>query len=77
MWSNTACGNSAFNGTINAPEADYSEGGGGNNTYDYAAPWSNSVTPHGHANFHYDESLGTTGPGCGYMPLSWTEVGAQ
>ena len=51
-------GNAAFTGTIYAPEADFSFGGGGNNTYDYVGSLvTNSCKLNGHANFHYDESL--------------------
>jgi hypothetical protein len=68
-------GNAAFTGTIYAPEANFSFGGGGNNTYDYAGSLiANSCTLNGHANFHYDESLKRNGPGIGYIPASWKEI---
>jgi hypothetical protein len=68
-------GNAAFNGTIYAPQADFSFGGGGNNTYDFVgALVARSCTLNGHANFHYDESLKRNGPGIGYIPFSWTEI---
>lgn len=68
-------GNAAYTGTIYAPQANFSYGGGGNNTYDFVgAVVANSCTLNGHANFHYDESLKRNGPGIGYIPYSWTEI---
>lgn len=68
-------GNAAYSGTIYAPEADFSYGGGGNNTYDYVGSLvANSCNMNGHANFHYDESLKRNGPGIGYIPASWQEL---
>lgn len=46
--------------TIYAPEADCQLGGGGNNTVDFVGAMTvRSLKLNGHANFHYDESLGT------------------
>jgi len=71
-------GNAQNTGTIYAPEAAFQFGGGGNNTMDFVgAIVVNSVKLNGHANFHYDESLATTGPGRGYVPTSWKEIGAN
>lgn len=68
-------GNAAFTGTIYAPYAALSMGGGGNNTYDFVgASVSNSVRMNGHFNFHYDEALGKFGPRRGYTIISWNEV---
>lgn len=68
-------GNAAFTGTIYAPEADFSFGGGGNNSYDYVGSLvANSCFLNGNANFHYDESLRVNGPGIGYIPSSWQEL---
>ena len=68
-------GNAAFTGTIYAPEATFSFGGGGSTTYDYVgALVAKSVTLNGHANFHYDESLARNGPARGYIPKIWKEV---
>jgi len=70
-------GNAAFTGTVYAPEADFDFGGGGNNTYDFVGSLvANSCKLNGHANFHYDESLKRNGPGIGYIPASWKELGA-
>jgi hypothetical protein len=68
-------GNAAFTGTIYAPQAAFSFGGGGNNTYDFVgALVAYNAKLNGHANFHYDESLKRNGPGIGYIPYSWKEV---
>ena len=68
-------GNATFKGTIYAPEANFSLGGGGNNTYDVmGAIVANTVTLNGHFNFHFDEALLSTGPLRGYAANSWTEM---
>lgn len=81
FWGLNSCtsvsfgGNAAFTGTIYAPYAELSMGGGGNNTYDFVgASVSNSVRMNGHFNFHYDEALGKFGPRRGYTIISWNEV---
>jgi hypothetical protein len=67
-------GNAAFVGTIYAPQAALSLGGGGSTTYDFVgASVSNSVKMNGHYNFHYDESLKIWGPRRGYTIISWSE----
>jgi len=67
-------GNADFSGTIYAPQADLSLGGGGNNTYDFVgATISKTVTMNGHFNFHYDENIARVGPSRGYIPTSWVE----
>jgi hypothetical protein len=71
----TIAGNGGFTGTLYAPEANFTIGGGGNNTYDFVgAIIVNAVTLKGHAHFHYDESLSRNGPARGYIPTSWTET---
>ena len=68
-------GNAAYTGTIYAPQARFSFGGGGNNDYDFVgALVAFDCTLNGHANFHYDESLKRNGPGIGYIPFSWKEI---
>jgi len=68
-------GNAAFSGTIYAPQADFSFGGGGNDHYDYVGSLiANSCKLNGNARFHYDESLRVNGPGLGYIPASWQEL---
>lgn len=77
LESNTSinlAGNAALSGTIYAPQADFSLGGGGNNTYDFVgASISKTVTMNGHFNFHYDENLARVGPSRGYVATSWAE----
>lgn len=68
-------GNAAYTGTIYAPQADFSFGGGGNNTYDFVGSVViKSFTMNGKCQFHYDESLKRNGPGIGYIPASWQEL---
>jgi hypothetical protein len=67
-------GNAAFTGAIYAPQADFTLGGGGNNTYDFVGgSVTASATLNGHYNFHYDENLGRTGPVTGFVVTSWQE----
>lgn len=67
-------GNAAFTGTIYAPSAALSLGGGGNNSYDFVgASVSNTVQMNGHFNFHYDEMLGRQNNGASYYVTSWNE----
>ncbi len=71
----TFSGNAGFIGTIYAPEAAMTGNGGGNNTLDTVGSMIvNSVTLHGHWNFHYDESLKTSGPSLGWIARNWTEL---
>ncbi|HXT38865.1 MAG TPA: hypothetical protein VN887_02470 [Candidatus Angelobacter sp.] len=68
-------GNAAFTGVIYAPEADFTLGGGGNNTYDFVgASVTKSVTMNGHFNFHYDESIGRRFPIGQYVVGLWNEI---
>lgn len=68
-------GNAGFCGTIYAPEADMTGGGGGNNVQDTSgAMIVKSVTVNGHWNFHYDEQLQPNGPSRGWIPKNWTEL---
>ena len=67
-------GNASFTGTVYAPEADISLGGGGNNTYDFVgAVIGRTITMNGHFNFHFDENLLTSGP-MRYVANSWREL---
>jgi hypothetical protein len=71
----TISGNGAFVGTIYAPEAALTLGGGGNNTYDLiGSAIANSITMNGHFNFHYDEALEQTGPYRSYVVTTWKEM---
>ena len=68
-------GNAAFTGTIYAPDADFSLGGGGNNNYDFVgASISKSVTMNGHFNFHYDEFLSKQPDDADYIVETWHEM---
>jgi hypothetical protein len=68
-------GNASLTGTIYAPEADVSMGGGGNNTYDVVGSViGNTVSLNGHFNFHFDENLLAAGPTY-YVANSWRELG--
>jgi hypothetical protein len=68
-------GNAAFTGTIYAPEAAFTMGGGGNNTYDFVgSSITKTVTMNGHFNFHFDENLLNSGPVRGYSATSWREL---
>jgi len=67
-------GNAALSGTVYAPQAAFSLGGGGNNTYDFVgASVTKTVTMNGHYNFHYDENIARVGPSRGYVATSWAE----
>ena len=78
MPSNTSLsygGNAAFTGTIYAPSANFSLGGGGSSTYDFVgASVTGTVTMNGHFHFHYDENLARIGPSRGYIITSWNEI---
>jgi hypothetical protein len=67
-------GNGNFVGAIYAPSADFSLGGGGNNTYDFTgASVSKTIKMNGHFNFHYDEALRNNGMGQRFIPKNWKE----
>jgi hypothetical protein len=61
-------GNAAFTGTIYAPQAVLTLGGGGSTVYDFVgACMTSSVKMNGHFKFHYDEALKSFGPRRGYI----------
>jgi len=67
--------NAAFTGVVYAPNADFSLGGGGNNTYDFVgASVTKSVTMNGHFHFHYDENIARRAPIGEYVVFSWNEL---
>ena len=67
-------GNASFTGTIYAPQAAFTAGGGGNDQYDcVGAVIAYSISMNGHFSFHYDEALGRTGPSQGFVITSWNE----
>ncbi len=68
-------GNAAFNGVIYAPSADFTLGGGGNNTLDFVgSSVTKTVKMNGHFNFHYDENLKKSQWGRGYVVSGWDEI---
>jgi hypothetical protein len=68
-------GNAAFTGTMYAPEADITLGGGGNSAYDVVGSIvGNTITMNGHFNFHFDENLLAAGPSRGFVANSWQEL---
>jgi hypothetical protein len=67
-------GNASFTGTVYAPQAAFSLGGGGADPHGFVgACVVNTVKMNGHFNFHYDEALRKLirGP---YVPCSWDEL---
>lgn len=67
-------GNSAFTGSIYAPEADFQLGGGGSDVRDFVgASVTKTVQMNGHYKFHYDENLRRAGPPRQYVVTSWNE----
>jgi choice-of-anchor A domain-containing protein len=69
----TWSGNSAFIGVIYAPEADLTLNGGGNNIDMVGSTITKSITMNGHFDFHFDESLLTSGPSR-LAVNNWTEL---
>jgi hypothetical protein len=68
-------GNGALIGTIYSPNADFTIGGGGSDVYDFEGSiMSKTIKLNGHYNFHFDESLGRSGPSLGYVATSWREL---
>ena len=69
LWGLPTCttislgGNEGFYGCIYAPQANFSLGGGGSDTWDFiGATVTKTVTLNGHFNFHFDENLARIGP---------------
>jgi hypothetical protein len=68
-------GNNTYMGTVYAPEANFTCGGGGNNTYDFQGSCVvKTVTMNGKFNFHFDENLKRMGPIIGFSVASWEEL---
>jgi hypothetical protein len=71
----TFSANAAFVGLIYAPEAVFTLGGGGSNTYDFiGASVTRSSKMNGHFNFHFDENSNTYLGLFGYSAISWDEL---
>ncbi len=70
-------GNNEYIGTVFAPEASFTLGGGGTSKsgYDYQGSCVVlSVSMNGHFNFHYDQNLRRAGPMTGFKVSSWKEL---
>jgi hypothetical protein len=66
--------NAAFTGTIYAPEANFTLGGGGNETYDFVgACVVRTVKLNGHYHFHFDEAIRRS-LWKGYLVTAWNEI---
>ena len=71
----TFAANAAFVGRIYAPEADFTLGGGGKNTYDFVGQSiTRSAKMNGHYNFHYDEASSQSTAAKGFTAISWDEL---
>jgi hypothetical protein len=71
----TLGGNASLTAEIYAPEADFSLGGGGSDTYDFSGMCvTKSITMNGHFNFHFDECAKDTLNFKGYTAHSWDEL---
>jgi hypothetical protein len=67
--------NAAFVGRIYAPEAAFTLGGGGKNSYDFVGQSITlSAKMNGHYNFHYDEGASLGPASGGYIAISWDEL---
>ena len=67
-------GNASFTGTIYAPEASFSLGGGGSGYYNFVgASVTSTVFMNGHYKFHYDENL-LRYLSRGFVATSWSEL---
>ncbi len=72
-------GNAAFSGTVYAPEAAFSMGGGGNTPYDFqGAATVGSMKLNGHFNLHFDEYLRQPGVHSSEFTVTyWQELPAS
>jgi hypothetical protein len=73
-------GNASFTGTVYAPNADFSAGGGGNDNFDVVgAITAKTIEMNGNFNFHYDSNLRDAGRVGAYVMRGWfeEEVGTQ
>jgi hypothetical protein len=67
-------GNGSYMGTVYAPEANLTAGGGGSADYDFqGAVVCNTVNMNGHFSFHYDESLKRFISG-NFVVTNWREL---
>jgi type II secretory pathway pseudopilin PulG len=70
----TWAGNDTYVGTVYAPQAELTCGGGGSTIYDFQGSCVvRTVTMNGHFKFHYDENL-ERGLVSGFVVTSWREL---
>src|SRR5262249_34831446 len=68
-------GNGGLVGTVYAPQADFTLGGGGSTGNDFSgASITRNVKMKGQYNYHYDENLTRNGPNRGWIAVSWDET---
>ena len=68
-------GNASYTGTLYAPQASFTLGGGGSSNYDFVGSIIvNNMNLNGNYNFHFDEDLLATGPSKGYAANGWREL---
>lgn len=71
----TWSGNATYLGTVYAPQAAFTLGGGGSTPLDFqGSAVVDSVNLNGHFSVHYDENLRRIGPVSGYRVMSWREL---
>lgn len=71
----TFSGNGEFIGCVYAPNAEFTIGGGGNSSGDFAgASVTKTVIMNGQYEFHHDERLRDSGPSAGHVATSWDEI---
>jgi hypothetical protein len=68
-------GNASYVGSVYAPEATFTAGGGGSTPLDYqGACVVAALKLNGHFSFHYDENLKRSAPGTGFTVIAWREL---
>jgi hypothetical protein len=68
-------GNFSYTGVIYAPDANFSLGGGGNNTYDFVgAVMAKTIKFNGHVHIHADLGIRPDFPIALYVVESWNEI---
>jgi hypothetical protein len=71
----TMSANADFTGSIYAPEAFFTLGGGGSSYYKFIGQAvAQSLKMNGHFNFHFDEALKTPPTFLGYVASAWDEL---
>jgi len=68
-------GNATFIGTLYAPDATVTLGGGGSQNIDFSGSLiGKTIKINGHFSFHFDEDLLNNGSSRGYHAVSWAEL---